>query len=275
MCQRDEYPFYRFMGAPNPPTQYIRVYVFLLALTGDLTVTLMLNDRIPMSENGGAGQALARNVCPNTVARRTTVETTSGGSRTCYVYTKTIMTQVVLSIAHSSWDPDWEATAIWDDHLRQNPCLPSLHHFDDPGFALLTNDPWYQTGSGTTMNSARYQVAPPHSVTQGLTPLRRALDDVEIYFSDEDGFGIVQDRNQSRRATPEELREHLGILPCLSPDCIEEKAALGLDVHGNPTLVSPEATATAVDPLVEEKSLPAVTGGGVQEPSLSTATSAP
>jgi len=209
----------------------------------------------------------------------TTVETTSGGSRTCYVNSKTTKTQVVLSIHYSSWDNDWGQTAIWDDHLRQNPCLPSIN-LDDPGFALLTSDPWYRTGSGVGTDSARYANAPPLSVTQGYTLPRRALDDEEIYFADEEGFGIVEARNQSRRATPEELREHLGILPCLSPNCVEEKAALGLDEYGNPTPVSLELVATAVDPREEEAEgfgelPPAATGGSIEEPSMSTATPAP
>ncbi|KAE9573911.1 hypothetical protein CGMCC3_g9883 [Colletotrichum fructicola] len=84
----------------------------------------------------------------------------------------------------------------------------------------------------------------------------------------------MDDRIQSQRATPEELLEHLGILPYRSPNCIDAKAALGLDVNGNPIPTSLEATATAVDPMetgAAERSLPAMTGRSLQE-SLSTAT---
>lgn len=206
----------------------------------------------------------------------TTVETISGGSRTCHVSSKTTKTQTVLSIGYAPWDPSWGITALWDDHLNQNPCIPNIN-FNDPGFPLLTNDPWYRTGNGVGIDSARYRRPPPLAVTQGHVLPRR--NDGDVYFSEEDGFGIVDDRNQSRRATPEELLEHLGILPCRSPNCIDEKAALGLDVNGNPMPTSLEATATAVDPMEKEtgaaeRSLPAMTGRSLQE-SLPTATAPP
>ncbi|WYZ42272.1 hypothetical protein EsH8_V_001167 [Colletotrichum jinshuiense] len=258
-CERDEYLFIRFIGPPNPPIQFLRV--------------------LPKSENGRAGVALVQGVCPTTLESQTTVEMTSGGSRTCYVNSKTTKTQVVLSISYPNWDDDWENTAIWDDHLRQNPCIPNVR-FDDPGFVLLTDDPWYKTGSGKKIDSAVYRDPPPFAVTQGLTLPRRVLDDKDIFFSDENGFGIVDERNQSRRATPEELRKHLGILPCLSPNCVEEKAALGLDVNGNPTPISLQATTTAVDPMKEATgsyggNLPDVAWRSIKVPRLPTVTPAP
>ncbi|TEA17437.1 Acidic mammalian chitinase [Colletotrichum sidae] len=258
-CERDEYPFIRFIGAPNPPVQYLRV--------------------LPKSENGPAGNHLVNRVCPITMESETEVETITGGSRTCYVSSKTTKTQVVLSIGYNPWDAAWENTAIWDDHLPRNPCLPSIN-FNDPGFALLTGDPWYRTGAGVGIDSARYRQPPPVAVTQGHILPRRKLEDGDIYFSDDDGFGIVDERNRSRRATPEELRKHLGLLPCRSPDCIEEKAALGLDVNGNPMPISLEATVTAVDPMEKETgnaegSLPAMTGGSFLESFPTPTTMAP
>lgn len=67
----------------------------------------------------------------------------TGGSRICYQMIATTRSQTVLSIAYSAWADDWDVVDDWDDMLRDNQCLPSLHHFYDRGFALTTKDPWY------------------------------------------------------------------------------------------------------------------------------------
>lgn len=227
---------------------------------------------------------MAQGVCPKIMESSVTQYVTSGGSRICYITTTTISTQVVLSIDYSSWDPDWENTAVWDDHLRQNPCLPSLN-INDPGFALLTDDPWYQTGSGSASDSSRYRRVPPNSITRGAPPPRRDLGtdgDGSVYFLEEDNVGVVDERNKSRRATPDELWEHLGILECSSTDCVDELAELGLDIHGRPTPISldavPTETAAArvIDPSAHdedpESSMAASIGASVRQPRMPEAT---
>ncbi|KAL2755812.1 glycoside hydrolase family 18 protein [Sodiomyces alcalophilus JCM 7366] len=221
-CERDEFPFIRFYGYPGITTQYLRV--------------------LPGPQNGAAGIVLVQRVCSNTMPSTvSTKDITADPSQNCYLTIETKRTQIVLSISYSNWDDDWDNTVIWDDMLRQNECLPSLN-FNDQGFALMTDDPWYTTGSGSAGVPYDYRLEPPLSVIQGVTPHR--VVNSNIRFSEEDGLGIVEDRNSSRKATPEELMEHLGILPCLSPNCRDEKAALGLDEDGNPVPRHNEATAT-------------------------------
>ena len=72
----------------------------------------------------------------------------------------------MLSIEYELWDNRWGDTREWDDYLSLNPCLPILDN-DDPGYVLLTEDPWYVTGLGRGRNSARYTVPPIASLISG------------------------------------------------------------------------------------------------------------
>lgn len=108
--------------------------------------------------------------------------------------------------------------------LCQNSCLPDLQ-FRRPGLCSPNRRHVVHDGSGAGGSPYDYRVDPPAAVA------RRGAD-LNIRFSEEDGIGIVEGRN----VTPEELREHLSILPCRSPNFRDEKAALGLDEDGRPTV---------------------------------------
>lgn len=53
-----------------------------------------------------------------------------------------------------------------DDGLTDNPCWPRTLT-DDPGFALLTNDPWYIHNPARARGVGSYAHAPPFAVSNG------------------------------------------------------------------------------------------------------------
>jgi hypothetical protein len=72
----------------------------------------------------------------------------------------------------------WEQDAtVPDDGLRVNPCWPSAIAPADPGFALLTYDPFYQ-GQAPPYNYAAAYVS-------GKNGVKRGLDDEGL---EDDGF---------------------------------------------------------------------------------------
>lgn len=160
-------------------------------------------------------------------------------SRICIDSIKTEKTQVVASVEYHNYDNAWDDVDLFDDFLGDNPCLPALNqNFEDRGFALLTQDPWYW-GLPPPYD---YRDNVPASLTVGVQlPTKR--DQVFVPNLNEP-LVIVEDRNSSRRATPEEL-DQLGIAQCRSSDCVEEFAALGLDKNGQSMLPSPEVVPTA------------------------------
>jgi hypothetical protein len=57
------------------------------------------------------------------------------------------------------------------DGLKKNPCWPSMIVPDDPGFALLTDDPYYQLNPRAAATVTDYAKAPDPTVTSGKVPL--------------------------------------------------------------------------------------------------------
>lgn len=185
----------------------------------------------------------------------------SDGSRNCYETISTTKTQTALSISYINWNNAWDGGSF-PYLVKENPCLPQIN-FDDAGFAMITGDPWYWTGPGAPGPPFNYKVAPPQHVTQGYTKPTRRMVDGEIRFLPDDGFGVVDDRNSSRRATREELLEHLGIIPCMSSGCVDEMAALGLDVEWtSPAQAEASVTTAAILPKESGGSMVGETGHG-------------
>lgn len=127
------------------------------------------------------------------------------------VYTSTITTLKVMSYEYTSM-PNYPGDK---DGLTTNPGWPKTLT-DDPGFALLANDPYYPQPALWP-----YRTGPPASLTQGKTKPKRD----RIWFDEEFLAGVVDEGNSSRRATPEEMLDELNILQC-EGDCSNERNAL-------------------------------------------------
>jgi hypothetical protein len=63
-------------------------------------------------------------------------------------------------------------TSLADDGLSANRCWPSTLVPNDPGFALLTDDPWYRNHPQAAINTVLYSVAPANGITRGKTKYR-------------------------------------------------------------------------------------------------------
>jgi hypothetical protein len=70
---------------------------------------------------------------------------------------------------------DWDGLPTDEgdpDGLKKNPCWPSMIVPNDPGFALLTNDPYYKMSNpSAAATAADYALPPPLAITSGKTPL--------------------------------------------------------------------------------------------------------
>ena len=212
-CQRDEYPFARFWGETG--SGYVRL--------------------IPGSDNGSGG-AIANGVCPDEL-RVSTGQVQGGqvnliGNRfVTTLYRTDTVTQPVLSISFINCN-------LPDDALTENPCGPYTLT-SDPGFALLTQDPWYRLPGNIRFHSpALYRSNPPAYMTAGKTPPRR-----RDWIPDE---LIVDLGNSSRRASDEELFWNHGLIKCVKDDCEEELRSLGYHSSGDeaiPPSTEPKTTA--------------------------------
>lgn len=128
------------------------------------------------------------------------------------VYTSTITTLKVLNYEYTNMpviagDPHGLTanSGGWPETLT-----------DDPGFALLANDPYYAQPALWP-----YSKAPSAAIIKGKTKPKRD----NIWFDEDLLAGVVDVGNSSRRATEDEMFEELGILQC-EEDCEEEKEAL-------------------------------------------------
>lgn len=85
------------------------------------------------------------------------------------------MTSVQVQVPQPVFEiKDWDGlpTDAGDpDGLKKNPCWPSMIVPDDPGFALLTDDPYYLTNIRAAATVTDYAKAPEPSVTSGKVPL--------------------------------------------------------------------------------------------------------
>jgi len=109
------------------------------------------------------------------------------------------------------------------DLLSENPCVPTiLAPHVEPGFALFTDDVYYQNNG--MMMPQKYKVAPLPSVTNGKIFLQRR--DADLYLLEQPL--VVDEGNSSRLATNDEIRESTGaeVIECLQPDCKDELAQI-------------------------------------------------
>ncbi|KAL8826184.1 MAG: hypothetical protein Q9191_003962 [Dirinaria sp. TL-2023a] len=152
-CQRDEYPPIGFWQNLDIHEQRIRMN--------------------PQNQNGPAGAALfGLGFCRFDGQGNPPVSTRNpvfdhmihGPDRDTSVFLADVTTTLsTVSIRFDRFpnDPDWGITA--------NPCWPSTL-IDDPGFALLTSDPWYLDYPQRHQGAAAYAKAPPAALTQNNPP---------------------------------------------------------------------------------------------------------
>ncbi|TQN72845.1 hypothetical protein CSHISOI_02596 [Colletotrichum shisoi] len=115
-----------------------------------------------------------------------------------------------------------------DDGIPDNPCYPKTL-IDDPGLALMTNDPWYNAHPASKRNPRLYRNGPGANIIAGQTnrPGYNKRDGEQEF--DPESFNLPTTRgwmkaSPTRKATEEELLDQLGILRCENGDC---EAVLG------------------------------------------------
>ena len=199
-CQRDEYPP-ADIWQDRRGQQWIRL--------------------IPRADTGVAGAALfGGGICANpprshTVSERSVREWQQGNKVTELWSGTVAITRSVLALDFANMQ------ALAENGVPANPCYPSTL-IDDPGFALLWDDKWYDNRplAGNYFPTASYAPPPLARVTQGKQNKpgyfkKRAIDGSKL-----DPSEIVFDNgNSTRKATEQELLEELNFVRCKDDDC--------------------------------------------------------
>ncbi|KAI1734037.1 glycosyl hydrolases family 18-domain-containing protein [Xylaria scruposa] len=212
-CEADEYPPAAFHQGDRWPKQYIRFS--------------------PGSQNGGAGSLFHLDFCGFDAQGKLPVEraneryvsdrTVGGLKRRVTQYMGRTTRRAVRIDFINVVDPDGEAGLI------SNPCWPSILLYD-PGFALLTDDPYYaRHRSAQQYGIANYPDLIPLDVLGNHQPQQgyRKRDE-KLHGLDPEAW-VFDDGNTTRRATADELVRDMGILRCNSADCHEEMQELEID----------------------------------------------
>jgi chitinase len=222
-CQRDEYPPVGFWQGNLAAGAFVRL--------------------INGHDNGGAGRALfPLNVCKHDAKGNLPTSTSdkfsrildSGGQRTAIYERYLTVTIAQLSIEFSNM-PN-----LADDGILDNKCFPSVLR-NDPGFALMLRDSWYNGhAADKVFGLANYLSSPDAAVIGNNVPQANFFKRDSYFDPDEI---ILDDGNSTRKATDEELAEEFGFYRCDSSDCKKELNALGVE---SPIIVAPPRT-KAVD----------------------------
>ncbi|SMR55633.1 unnamed protein product [Zymoseptoria tritici ST99CH_1E4] len=149
---------------------------------------------------------------------------------------------------------DFPVAAPPDWGIQENPCWPS-NVVDDPGFALLLDDVYYDQHLAERKYGKRNYKDPMaadllttvHNEGYSSSAGFKLIDNKPAF--DPDAL-IFNDGNSSRRATNEELRA-IGIVKCSSSDCGAEMQELGIEsaaivqgTHAATVEATPSAEAT-------------------------------
>lgn len=186
-------------------------------------------------------------------------------------YEVTIMTSTIVTLPVMSYTWSGISEPAGDPAgIENNKCWPSVLT-NDPGFALLTNDPYYNGWGG--VRGYAYKWAPEHAVTVGKSQpkFKRDADgqgDDDFVWDPESRVLLANDGNSTRLATEEEIREILGMKKCATPDCAAElevvsayEAQLGLPTHPVVPAASSLTNVYVESETTREPSLPVVTAG--------------
>lgn len=231
-CQRDEFPPSHFQQGER--VGWIR---------------LLPNDQNSNAANLRPGVAGWKGFCKYPPHK--SVAKAQGGPIVGGVITEVVTTFITLNVMSYTWT-SVSAPAGDPQGLSTNPCYPSVLTAD-VGFALMTDDPWYQ---GVHLNDYNFD---PGMKTKGkVKPNYKRDSNFPGQLDYVDGNIIVDDGNSSRHVLDEEL-EDLGYARCATPDCEmelerlrDEQAEVGLPTQALP-MPTAEVTAT-VTPTVRTTS---------------------
>jgi chitinase len=222
-CERDEYPPIGFWQGNLAEKAFVR----------------LINEH----DNGGAGRSLfPLNICHHDAQGKLPTSTSdkfsrfidSGGQRTA-IYER----RLTVTIAHLSIKFE-NMPGLADDGIIDNKCFPSVLR-NDPGFALMLRDSWYNGhAADKVFGLANYPKSPSPAVI-GNNVAQANFYKRDSYFDPDDI--ILDDGNSTRKATDEELADEFGFYRCDSSDCKKELDALGVE---SPIVVAPPRT-KAVD----------------------------
>ena len=234
---------------------------------------------IPHQDNADAGR-LWRNFCNKNDGGRGNGQATTDGSRSGDMSTNPdiIKTKGKSKGSHTedredkdgkktkivweTYDAEYQRAAFQltfspnykggdDDYmLSKNPCWPSTILPNDPGFALLTDDPWYQRAEAvarkyTKSYGVKGQIPkellaqvgdkrPPSPDSDGPSnkkpPNKKRDESGPKYLLEvlNDGLAI-RDGNTTRRITNEEAERDIEVTTCRDYDCSKERRALAHD----------------------------------------------
>ncbi|KAH8160820.1 hypothetical protein CIB48_g7423, partial [Xylaria polymorpha] len=228
-CEADEFPPAAFWQGAERPKQYIRFS--------------------PGKQNSGAGSIFHLNFCGHDnqgnlpverINERYVSDRVVGGLKRRVTQYKAQVTRRAVSIDFINVvDPDGVAG------LQVNPCWPEVL-LEDPGFALLTDDPYYQRHRDVQRYAkANYPGLIPQDVLMGhVAQQGYRKRDEKSHDLDPEAW-LLDDGNSTRHATKDELMEDLGILRCDSADCHEEMQELGIE---SALVVEPQGTAHRLVP---------------------------
>lgn len=252
-CEADEYPPAAFNQGSLQPKQYIRFN--------------------PGSQNGGAGSIFKLGFCRFNDQGKLPIGTLNahyvsdrvvdGLKRSVFHYTaETTRSRVVID-----FDADVQA-ADGVAGLHDNPCWPE-NLVEDPGFALLTDDPYYlghvaeaKYGKRNYKNLVPQDVLDAAAAEGHFSQAGFRKRNKDAHNLDPDAW-VYNDGNRSRRLTDAELQEKLGILRCSSPDCKEEMHEMGIEtaIIVQPTATAPSAQTVASTTRVVAGMFATPTGG--------------
>lgn len=248
-CERDEYPPIGYFQGNKADNAFVRL--------------------INSHDNGGAGAALfPLDICshdnqgklPSSTSDKFSKYLNKGAQRTA-LYER----HITVTIAHLSLIFE-NMPGLADDGITDNKCFPSTLR-NDPGFALMLRDQWYNNhAADKVFGLASYAKAPDANIIGNKQPQANHFKR-DTYF-DPDAI-VLTEGNSSRKATDEELAEEFGFYRCETSNCKKELDILGVE---SPMVFAPvrtvavdtPAAATAVTEVV--KSTPAASAGSdVQE----------
>ncbi|OTA23824.1 hypothetical protein BTJ68_12187 [Hortaea werneckii EXF-2000] len=192
-CEKDEWPPQQFQQGVSDG--YIRY--------------------LPGHQNGGVanhGESGWSRFCKHPPEK--SVAPPQGGAIANGVVVVVVTTHLTLNVHSMTWKS--VSPPIGDpEGLTANVCRPSVLTAD-VGYALLTDDPWY---NGVRISDYR---SSPGRKTQGVKkPVFRRDEELMEVLDFVDGKMVVDEGNSSRPAYQEEIEE-LGYERCETPDCQAE-----------------------------------------------------
>ncbi|KAF2222118.1 hypothetical protein BDZ85DRAFT_239225 [Elsinoe ampelina] len=211
-CERDEWPPARIMQGQGQ--QWIRL--------------------IPAGQNSGAGR-LIRGVCPDKEAEREVGRSPArqvqdeGGCRDRATYVVTVTTQVTKQLLSIEFRG---VNAGGDYGISANPCWP--RGIAEPGFALLTDDDYYDDVPIAVLSTTSLYANPP--MRRRRAKRGSFFDMEEVPLLDGPAASNTTD------VAAEETWDGVVDIPCEEDNCIKEMEELGILSlpHANTGLKTPK-----------------------------------